>query len=405
MACVSLNGAEIGIDNPAGGSPSLDGAFVSGAFTRDTSTKRSGNAAWKADSTGSNLAANGNFDNYPASVNTTYFFRQYFNVSQLPGSTVRIFFPSNFPIKLTSGGKIQLFNNDTSTQIGSDSAATITTGVWYRLELQVVIGVSNITAVELRLDGVTVASDSGLSVTNGSSTAFGWLDPPGANKVIYFDDGKINDNTGAANNSWCGDGKLILMTPTSDSQRGVWTAGAGGTTNLWDALNNIPPAGLASGSATNTSQIKSSSTGSQTSANEYRGDCGTYLAAGIGANDTINVVRVTANHGEEVSTGTKTVLVYAVSNPATAGTSGSAGSDAGAEGTWNSNWGWTHDAAQNAPSVTKSSSLVLGIRRTDSGTRLADCDLLAAYVEYTPAVVSVVPDVSNRPLLMSLSRP
>lgn len=377
-------GAEVEVANRTG----PDQTSTSGTVTRDTALFRSGLASYKCDSTGSNVAAMVTPQG-TVTVSTTAYFRAYFCFSALPASTISIFqvlFSTGFSARITSGGKIQLWNDSTAAQVGSDSAATIVADgtTWYRIELSTAIAAtSHATAAELRLDGVSVASVTGLDQTVGSNWRLGWMAAPGASKIVNIDDCAFNDSTGSVNNSWCGEGKVILMMPSSDNQRGVWTAGAGGTSNLWDAVNNTPPVGVATGSATNTSQTKSSATGSQTTANEYRGDCGSYATAGIQGHDFINAMTIWVNHGEEVATGTKTLLFYAVSNPASSTSSVSFGHDAGAAGTYPTNWAWD-SLLVDVPLVTKTTSLVLGTRRTDSGSRLGDVDFLGAYVDYTP---------------------
>jgi len=95
---------------------------------------------------------------------------------------------------------------------------------------------------------------------------------PSCTASIYFDD-LVADNGYAS----IGASNDILLLPISDSSRGTWTAGAGGTTSLFEALNNIPPAGLAT--PTNTSQITNvDKTGNQDAVFNYL----PYDAAGLG---------------------------------------------------------------------------------------------------------------------------
>lgn len=77
--------------------------------------------------------------------------------------------------------------------------------------------------------------------------------------VSPFDlDDVIAGNGTFAGNEWPQFGRVVDLLPVSDNNRGTWTAGTAGTTNLWEAINNVPPAGLANGSMTTTSQIRSS---------------------------------------------------------------------------------------------------------------------------------------------------
>jgi hypothetical protein len=386
---ISAPASAIVTNGPPDGTPAGGAAPV-----RDTSIKRSGLAAYKCSSGAGNTNS---YTQIPFSVgwaaNTTFYYRCYAYFAQLPaaGSDYRVVLFGVFSARLDSAGKLKLYRDDNGTQQGSNSAATIVTGQWYRIEIKVIIGSSAgiNTDGELRLDGVTVATVSGLS-TNGQSCIWGMFDAgAGANKDWYFDDVAVNDSNGAVNNTWCGDGKVILMVPTSDNQVGVWTAGAGAVTSLFAAVDNTPPVGVVVGSATNTSQIKSSATGSQTTAQEYRGDCGSYTAAGIASGDTINALVLHVCHGEEVSTGTKTGSANGRSNPVFTGPSITYGNDAGAIATYPATWAWIAGSYVNGPSVTLGNPLILSVSRTDAGTRLGDVCFLGVLVEYTPGIPSI----------------
>src|SRR5262245_17483984 len=242
----------------------LDGVSRVGSagMSVDTATVRSGAAALKLDSGAGNIATNAGF-NATIALPATLYGRAYLRFTSLPGSTVpvaRFVGTGNAAsARLSSGGKLQLFNDVAGTQIGSDSAATLTTGVWYRIELSLLSASGTADAVELRLDGTTVASGSGLALNDATTVGFaaGWVAAPGANLVSHLDDYALNDSTGASQNSWPGDGKVVALLPTADNARAsLWTGGAGGTTSLFEAVNNAPPVGVASASATNTSQVE-----------------------------------------------------------------------------------------------------------------------------------------------------
>lgn len=379
------------IDNPAAGT-------VTGTVTRDTSKQRSGRGCYKCDSGAGNAAASLTSwsSGFSSGANKVLYIRAYFCFDQLPSSTVKIVeSPSVASVRLTSGGKLQLFNDNSNTQVGSDSAATIAAdgATYYRVELALTLnaGATQTAAMELRLDGTTVASTTGLTIaTIPGGISYGWIAAPGASKVLYIDDLKNNDSTGAANNTWPGNGKIILMFPISDNARGAWTGGAGGTTSLFDAVNNIPLGGVAEASATNTSQIKNRTTTNPTNCDL---NLDSYTGAGLVAGDTVNYVELWANHGEDPATGTKAGTVTIVSNPAgSAGGSFNYGDDAGLQGTYIGNWRWTNSLASTSkvdgPSVTLGTAVVVRITCTSgaTGSRSASCDFLGMIVEYTPLV-------------------
>lgn len=378
------------IDNPTAGA-------VTGSVTRNTTSQRTGRGCYHCDSTAGNAAASLTSwaSGFTSGANKVLYVRAYFAFNQLPSSTVKIMESSGIAsVRLTSGGKLQLFNDNAGTQVGSDSTATITADgtTYYRVEIALTLNAAGTQteSMELRLDGTTVASTSGLTIPSvPGAISFGWIAAPGANKNLLIDDIRMNDSSGAANNTWPGSGKVILMLPISDNNRGAWTqgAGAGGTTNLFDAVNNIPPAGVADASATATSQIKNRTTTNPTNCDL---NLDTYTAAGIVTGDTINYVQLWANHGEDPATGTKAGTVTIVSNPAgSAGSSFDFGENVGTQGTYIGNWRWTDINATSkveAPSVTLGTAPVVRITCTSgaTGSRSASCDFLGMIVEYTP---------------------
>lgn len=380
---------EIDVVNGFGPDGSQGGAA---AATKDTTVFRSGLASAKYNSGAGNSTSFQVHGSGTTVASRSYWYRAYMCFTNLPGSTVLVAQNASgntIGIKLTSGGKLQLFNLSAGTQIGSDSAATISAdgATWYRIELLITMNGSNqIAATELQLDGVSVASTSGLALAGTSiNWRTGWLEAPGANKVCNVDDVAINDSTGAANNSWAGSGKVILMRPVSDNNRGAFTGGAGGTTNLFDAVNNTPPVGVAEASATNTSQIKNRTTTNPTNCDL---NLNSYTTEGILAADTINAIQVHCNDGEDPGTGTKAGTCAMVSNPAIAASASfNYGDDVGIQGTYPGNWKWHFTSVSDAPSVTLGTQPVIRMTCTSgaTGSRSASCDFLGAYVDYTPA--------------------
>ena len=390
---------EFGPDAHGSGAPT-------GSVTRDTSFPVSGVAAWKFDSTGGSGTAFNEMDSpFGFSTSTTVYARIWMRFEDLPDSTVIVMqhgspvdTTNGLAIKLTSAGKLQLWNLVANTQIGSDSTATVSTGVYHYLEMgdDISSGSSlTVTGAEARFNGETFASTSGVSISPcNQSISFGWRESPGANKVIYADDYVMYDSAGSFNNTWVGpEPKVIWMKPTSDAQVGSWTGGAGGVSNLFEAVNNTPPAGLASASATNTSQIETSDSSGNNSTDEYRGNCGSYIDAGLVETDTVNGITVWANHGEDINTNTKTGSVGMQSNPASSSyQTFTYGDDFGAVGTWNAQWVWTGSSGVNntifdQPSVVLEDDAIIAVRKTDAGTRVAAIDCLGLYVVYTPEAV------------------
>jgi hypothetical protein len=99
---------------------------------------------------------------------------------------------------------------------------------------------------------------------------------------------------------------------------------------------------------------------------------------------TIKIVQAVVDTAEDISTGTKTGTFQITSNPAQSGTDAitAFGNDAGAAGTWPTNWYAYWGTAQYYPSVTLGTSLALEVVKTDTGTRTALIDFMGIYIEY-----------------------
>lgn len=383
--------AVIGPDNPNGGA-------VVNTVTRDTTNKRSGVGCLKCDSGASNFQAAHALVTPPSSTAYTYTYRAYMCFSALPTAQAQLLGPSTQGVGpfLTPTGKLRLWNNVGAVQIGSDSAATIAGNgsTYYRIELQVTVNASTqITACELRLDGVTVASASGLTIAGGGAVHYvGWVGAPGASKQVYVDDVALNDATGAANNTWPGDGKIVMLLPISDSAAGTgWTKGNGtaiGTTG-WSSVDNEPPVGIADlgGAGADTGQIRNASS---TASVNYDANLSSYTTAGIGATDVVNAVHPWVCTAAPSATSPKAGTFGIVSNPAIANINlkGASGAFyAGiVQGTYPTGWIWSPGTITATPTVTKGTSPVARIQQVTASTRIASVCFMGMYVDYTSSV-------------------
>ncbi len=367
----------------------FEGKAEYGTVTRSTAVKRSGTASRAHDSGTDDLSYTRH--HFGAEALGGKYTRVYFRVSALPSVTTRIMWYGNFAgrvigCRVTAGGKLQLWNEVTGSeaQIGSDSGPTVAVDNWYRLELYGNITSGTSDQAELRLDGQTVAASTQAFSDAGISDVYvGWLGYPGASKIIYLDDLAINDDTGASQNSWPGDGKIVYLNPVSDYYRNTeWTAGAGATTNLWDAVNNNPPSGVAAASATNVSQIKNVAAIANKEADF---SMESYTTAGLVSGDVVTLVQAVAQMGSS-STAIISGGLSIISNPTQAGAADSApfgsGSAIGAYGAgWRSNWG----TAQVSPSVALGTQPAVFLQKVGTEVEAHCCGVRLA-VEYTLAV-------------------
>jgi len=180
---------------------------------------------------------------------------------------------------------------------------------WYVLELQSYhAGASSIVEYKLYDISGTILLETGTDTTNLTTSTLqyaylfgGWWNT-GSNPSLRWDSWAVNDDTGGSENSYPNPrGRIALLLPISDSKRMNWTTGAGGTTNLWDAVNKTPPLGALAASETATSNIKSTYSGI---VQDYDTNIAAYTTAPIYSTDTILLVQPMArfgNHGSDVT--------------------------------------------------------------------------------------------------------
>lgn len=363
-----------------------DGKVTGSNTTRDTAFKRSGEAAWKyAGLAGACGVGNG-----------------------LNAASIHV-----APDTVNGNWKLVRNGSDHATNLG----AARNQDQWYQVELKFTTdGSSNIDGWEVQIDGVSVGSGSLTTPDGGLSTAF-YAHFTTTSEFLHFyvsglfgnaayfmrvywyhdgtstwlDDFAVNDDTGSAQTSWPGNSMAVLSLPTGDAQVGNWRGGAGGSSGLWDAINNIPPAGSAS--ETDASQIESDAADSAADGptETYKAIMATYASLGIGPNDVINALYAVICHGEDVATGTKNGSVQIISNPAEGAANGFVfGRDAGALGTWPTNWHWETPSSgatvTHEPTVDVNASPVVEIAATSATNAQGAVCFLGIYVDYTPFV-------------------
>lgn len=350
-----------------------------------------------------NTAAFAKRDDQTPTASATNYFRGYFCFAAKPavGSDATILRTSDatprsqISVRYNNGKTIELWNDSAGTQIGVDSEAIVVDDAktWYRIELSVTTNASaQITACELRLNGATIASTSGLTLAYTAASFswdYGWVTAPGgASKIGYVDDCAINDSTGGSQNSWPGEGHIVLLVPTADSAKGLgWTNDAGGATNFWDATDNKPPAGTTDTTVgSGVQQIRNATANANSS---YDATMTTYVAAGVPFGAAVTVIQPICETGAPVATSAKAGTVGVVSNPTIANVALAVGGTSGAfwsgvtAGAYPTGWKWSEGTVTYAPNVTLGTAPVMRITQVTSSTRIAMVCFLGMYVEYS----------------------
>ena len=395
MARVLTSGAELN---------SLDTAYADGGLNATnityglvvTSPVRSGTYAYKFDSGGTN---GNSYAITEVIITHEQYTRLYVNFPGWPTAPtggIAIMLASDvgsgFAVAINASGQLSLWNTYTNTQLGS--AVQIQLNTWVRVEMYAHYA-STASAAEMQVDGVSgglfTNENNPNSTTDTQNLRIGWGgNKPGANSVFYVDDIAVNSSAGADNNSWPGSGKVLLLLPTADSSVGTgWTDGAGGTSGIYVAVDNIPPAGVADASRTATSQIRNATN----NLSAYAATMATYSSVGLIATDTINAVAPFIVSGSGTASATKTGSLT-LSNPTLAKTSvGAFNFNTTAVATFGTGYSWRfrYIAAANKPSVTLGTAPVLTITQDTANTNITEVCFVGVYVDYTPAAAPPEP--------------
>ena len=303
----------------------------------------------------------------------------------------------NLNVRLNASGYLLLYNN---TTLVATSTTTLSTGVWYWIGLRGVTSASPV--VWLQVGGVDDASTATIpSTVSQLGTALGVSSTEASAIDIYIDD-LIGDDAG-----FLAPSKVGFLLPISDNYRDtLWTGGSGGTTNLWEAVNNCPPVGSATES--NTTQIEHAG-GAAGTTDQYAANLTTYTNAGVGASDTVIALQGVVVWGEDIATGTKMLSWSVVSNPATGigagSTDVSSGHGSGAVGTYSATgtdyWNESRSAIKTTGLVidtyiTLGTSPVMRVSRPETASRVASVCFMGMYVAWTPYVAPPVSMVVPR---------
>jgi len=121
----------------------------------------------------------------------------------------------------TTLGYVKYLSGTLSISSGalSDSGSTILVpDSWYLIEIHVKIDDAT-GAVDVRLDGVlecNVSGDTKPSADTTVDTLYFIASISAAYTATYLDDMSLNDTAGGADDSWCGEGKIIMLSPNDD---------------------------------------------------------------------------------------------------------------------------------------------------------------------------------------------
>jgi hypothetical protein len=281
-------------------------------------------------------------------------------------------------LRLNGDSTLQLA--DASSAVGAASSA-LALNTWYLVEFRALFSASaNASQLEFRINQTSIASTSTANNSaSGAAVIRFQLSPTSTGTpVVYLDDIAVNDDSGTVQNSWPGEGKVVLLLPISNNSVGNWLSGSGtsGTNNgnQWQALDNTPPAGTTSPDAVTACISNKVSGAGGAGSGDF--NMATYASAGIDSDCAINVVQMTIVHGEDISTNTKTGTFTILSNPTTGAGGvqniGDAGGNqfgpngGGAVGTYPTNWVVQEGIAYFSPTNATSTLNLSTVSTTDT---------------------------------------
>jgi hypothetical protein len=143
----------------------------------------------------------------------------------------------------SSSQKIEAYTS-TGTLVATGSIS-IQLNTWYLIEVHVKIADAS-GDIEVKVDGVTPLDiDFSGDTKPGADTTIDSVNFSCyfSNNSCYFDDLGINDTSGSVDNSWCGDGHIILLTPNANGDVTQLMGSDGNQTDNYLLVDDIPSDG------------------------------------------------------------------------------------------------------------------------------------------------------------------
>jgi hypothetical protein len=279
--------------------------------------------------------------------------------------------------RLSSTGHVEFLVAGTKQ---ATSTGIVSLNTWTNLQISLKIDGNN-SIHECKIFGETLSYSFNEPDTQAVSYCYIGKEVADSTYDVYFDDIVANDDTGAYENGYPDiNERVFYLFPIGENVINGWTGGGGGTSNLYDAVNNVPPAG--SSSETDSTNIKNVVA---SAIDDCDFVCQTYDNYGIGSGYTIHVVRSIVRHGEHASANTKAGAVSVVSNPEQgAEDSFDFGLDAGGHGNEIGAWRTTYGTPQYNPTVIYTTNPVVRVGKRTASTDQVCVDFIGIIVTAAP---------------------
>ncbi len=359
-----------------------------GSPSINTTTKRSGAAALRCNTTSANAYLLHQI--YASAATTAHvYMRAYVYIASLPSAKTMLMAwmddsSFGYGLRLHPDGRVRIeASNDFA--FSSFSAGLLSTGQWYRIEIDYNDSTDTATAY---VNGSSVATISSADTFGGDRFMVGSFDAVTAD--LYFDDVAINDASGSAQTGLPGAGSIVHMQPDATGDSTQWQSSSSTTTGsaTVGAINEVTPDDATTYNRRTTTTTKIDDWNMESAS-----------SAGIGASDTITLVEHGGRYGSTSTTATARTVVKRLKGQASGTVSSSASTSIAVNG-WT-----THQAGvprvsnlvayanpQTGAAWTPSAldSMQVGVQANTSSTNEIRYSTLWALVEYVPAASHIV---------------
>jgi hypothetical protein len=207
--------------------------------TIDTVNMRSGGACMDCNPAGATSFTTKN--TATMATGNTWYFRVYIKVLSNPSSATRVLniFQTGFSwgIILNTNGSVQAHGAASDTLTARGSPTSVLSAGWHRLEIS---GNWDTNVQTCRLDGTQFDSGN-YGAVSGTNIQVGIKDS--CTTHVLFDDLAFNDQSGAVQNSWPGDGSIVHLMPDSagDINANTTLGGSSPAATVWQSIDEVPP--------------------------------------------------------------------------------------------------------------------------------------------------------------------
>jgi hypothetical protein len=233
----------------------VEWTLTSGSPTLTTSNVHAGTYAVEISSLASGTREGVALQLAASAVPGPYFFRNYYRFATLPSAentilsgilTAAFTGTVSWRVTVDNNGALRLYNG--ASLVGSASAnGTITTGSWFRIEVQFnKSGAGGTHVLRGVCNGTEWAGASNLTITNNILIVAmgGNLNAEAQTTGSWnMDDFAYNDTSGTAQTSYPGDGYIVHLHPNGAGASNTWqtSAGGAGSTTNYQAVDEVIP--------------------------------------------------------------------------------------------------------------------------------------------------------------------